>query len=423
MSKPLVSVIIPCYNQARFVGRAIHSCLDGNSLPLEIIVVDDGSIDDVQSALAEFGKTVKLIGRTKSGVSSARNAGLRVATGKFVKFLDADDWLFPGTLDRQVRILEQAQNSILVTGYCFSYEDGTRPDEDYYPTFGLWEASLAQASTSPIHAFLFPMDLVVDVGKFDETLEICEDYDFRCRAALIGVKTVALHSIECAYYRHVQNTTDDLEKTRKAFLIVWKRYFHLILENNSSIEIRIELLKSCAILMTHYPDDSSLVDIAKTLLADTARRLCSKVSIKDALDVAQAAAEVILMCPGGLDAIRESACQIFEKTFRLIDACPLNEYGRHMLQNRYFALAQTLLRGGEKRSARKLLAKVQLVGKNYGVNYVLLAKLQSCLGAFLPGAVAVALFQFINSLVESYWKYISKFTYKILCSSPGKESQ
>ena len=91
---PLVSVIIPCYRQAHFLADALRSAVAQTHRPLEIIVVDDGSPDDVAAVTAQF-PTVRLVRQPNRGLAAARNAGLRASSGDYVAFLDDDDTFFP----------------------------------------------------------------------------------------------------------------------------------------------------------------------------------------------------------------------------------------------------------------------------------------------------------------------------------------
>src|SRR6185503_10394131 len=94
---PLVSIIIPCYNQGRYLGDAIESVLRQSYRRLEIIVVDDGSTDD-SSQVARKYSDVKLRRQENRGFSRARNAGLEASRGDYLVFLDADDRLLPGAI-------------------------------------------------------------------------------------------------------------------------------------------------------------------------------------------------------------------------------------------------------------------------------------------------------------------------------------
>ncbi|MBI1765615.1 MAG: glycosyltransferase [Acidobacteria bacterium] len=112
----LVSVIIPCYNQAHFVGDAIASVLAQTWPHREIIVVDDGSRADPASVVARY-PGVKLIQQSNRGVSAARNHGMRTSQGEFLMFLDADDRLTPNALEAHLQQLQTRPACVIATGH------------------------------------------------------------------------------------------------------------------------------------------------------------------------------------------------------------------------------------------------------------------------------------------------------------------
>ncbi len=101
----LVTVVIPCYNQAHFLGEAVESVLAQTHPHLEIVVVDDGSTDDTSGVAARY-PGVRLVRQENRGLSAARNSGLARGRGEYVVFLDADDRLLPEALEVGVRELE-----------------------------------------------------------------------------------------------------------------------------------------------------------------------------------------------------------------------------------------------------------------------------------------------------------------------------
>jgi glycosyltransferase involved in cell wall biosynthesis len=113
---PLVSVIIPTYNYASYLPRAVGSCLDQSHRKVEIIVVDDGSTDGTADVVREMGGGVIYVAQENKGVSSARNAGLSVARGEFVVFLDADDYLTADALETRLRaFLDEPDMDFVIT--------------------------------------------------------------------------------------------------------------------------------------------------------------------------------------------------------------------------------------------------------------------------------------------------------------------
>jgi glycosyltransferase involved in cell wall biosynthesis len=111
-----VSVVIPLYNNVPTLRRAVESVLAQTAAPREIICVDDGSRDDPASALAPFGERVRLLRQPNQGPSAARNAGLSIASGDLVSFLDADDYWMPTMLERCAGAL--GADSRCVLAYC-----------------------------------------------------------------------------------------------------------------------------------------------------------------------------------------------------------------------------------------------------------------------------------------------------------------
>ena len=106
MNLPRVSVVVPAYNAARHVGRAVDSVLNQTLLDLEVLVVDDGSSDETVSVLQAYGARIRVLQQVNAGPAAARNLGLREARGTYVAFLDADDFWAPGKLAAQVDLLE-----------------------------------------------------------------------------------------------------------------------------------------------------------------------------------------------------------------------------------------------------------------------------------------------------------------------------
>jgi glycosyltransferase involved in cell wall biosynthesis len=100
-NKPLISVIIPSYNSARFVGIAVASALTQTYQPVEVIVVDDGSTDNTRAVLSPWQDRIRYFYQSNGGVSKARNRGIKEACGDLIAFLDADDVWLPEKLTKQ----------------------------------------------------------------------------------------------------------------------------------------------------------------------------------------------------------------------------------------------------------------------------------------------------------------------------------
>ncbi|MCX7590743.1 MAG: glycosyltransferase family 2 protein [Kiritimatiellae bacterium] len=111
---PAVSVVIPTFNCARFLGEAVESALRQTFEDCEVVVVDDGSTDETPSVLAGFGSRIRVIRQKNLGAAAARNTGIRETHGPFLAFLDADDRWKPEKLRRQMEVLEREQDFPIV---------------------------------------------------------------------------------------------------------------------------------------------------------------------------------------------------------------------------------------------------------------------------------------------------------------------
>ena len=103
---PLVSVIIPTFNYGKFISRAINSIFSQSFNDFDIIVVDHGSTDNTRDIVTSFGGVLRYINQEKKGAAFARNVGIEVSTGKYIGFLDADDYFDKDNLRRKIEILE-----------------------------------------------------------------------------------------------------------------------------------------------------------------------------------------------------------------------------------------------------------------------------------------------------------------------------
>jgi len=183
-----VSVVIPTYNRSTLVCEAVSSVLaQGGSSP-EIIVVDDGSTDDTEGTLRGFAGRIRYIRRPHEGVSAARNSGARVARGRWLAFLDSDDLWRPQKLARQMA-LHAAQPGIVAsqTGEIW-IRNGTRVNPRRHhskPDGDIFLPSLSRCLVSP-SAVVLRRSLFFELGGFDETLEVCEDYDLWLRLGCVA---------------------------------------------------------------------------------------------------------------------------------------------------------------------------------------------------------------------------------------------
>jgi glycosyltransferase involved in cell wall biosynthesis len=188
-ASPLVTAVIPAYNARLFVADAVHSVLEQTYAPLECIVVDDGSTDGTDEAVAKLGERVRAIRKLNGGVSSARNAGARAGSGEYLAFLDADDLWLPEKIDHQMRLATQRSGvGLFYTGVSV-VDEALRPLGELRPAspdVALRNMLLLRQPSIPAIAStaLIPTAIFRSLSGFDERLSTSADYDLACRIAL-----------------------------------------------------------------------------------------------------------------------------------------------------------------------------------------------------------------------------------------------
>ena len=209
---PLVSVVIPCYNSARFLAETIESALQQTYPRIEIIVVDDGSNDDTARIARSY--CVHYIYQPNRGISAARNTGIRHCQGKYVQFLDHDDRLLPRAVETGVRLLEERPECALAVGeHRYIGADGTTigysnkhaVGRDHYQM--LLEHNFIETPCSALHR----RSGLALTGVFDESVQGAEDHELYLRTA--RQSTSVAHEAPVAEYRlHDANTSRDAER-------------------------------------------------------------------------------------------------------------------------------------------------------------------------------------------------------------------
>jgi glycosyltransferase involved in cell wall biosynthesis len=206
MGAHLVSVVIPCYNQARYLREAIDSALAQHDAPREIIVVDDGSTDDTPEVATRYPGVLTLRQRNR-GLAAARNAGLTAAVGDYVVFLDADDRLLPGALEAGAAALGAHPYAAFAVGRARRIAEDGRPlptpvrlriDADHYVSLirRCWIVMPATVT--------FRRLPLLATGGFDARVRYAEDYDVYLRLA--RNHPVVDHYVEVAEYRQHPGT-------------------------------------------------------------------------------------------------------------------------------------------------------------------------------------------------------------------------
>lgn len=192
MSEPRISVVIPAYRCTATIGLAIKSVLAQTRLPDEIIVVDDGSPDDIDAALAPFEGRIRLLHKSNGGAASARNMGIDASTGDLVALLDSDDLWHPGKLASQLAVFRKhPEVGLVASRYIILSPDGS---EELYPYLHLatWDTVLHLSGPAifDIMALIWTSSVLIRrdaLGnhRFDEHMRTAEDRDMWVRLASV----------------------------------------------------------------------------------------------------------------------------------------------------------------------------------------------------------------------------------------------
>ena len=223
---PMVSVVIPSYNCARYLPKAIESVLAQTFTDLEIIVVDDGSTDETAAAVAPYLDRIQFIRQNNKGLPGARNTGIRASDAPFIALLDADDSWLPEKLALQMPSFNDPEVDIVYSDFSVEYADGASK-ASYLAERPL--ASEGFVFNNYIRSrFLFPSTMVLrrkamEVHKlFNEEMLACEDIELfarmclRARVALVNqplmIRTEGAHNITANTDRLTRYTIKALHK-------------------------------------------------------------------------------------------------------------------------------------------------------------------------------------------------------------------
>lgn len=249
VKNPTVSVIIPVYNQVNFTNKAIKSVLKQTYQDFEIIVIDDGSTDNIEETVKSFNNfKIRYICHTNNqGVAAARNTGIRASRGKYIALLDSDDEWLPEKLDKQIKILQDGSPELGAVYSDLLFIDAnskninklrnSNPKKEGY----IYEDLLGENHVGPPSTFLIRKECFHKVGLFDDSLNTMDDWDMWIRIAkyyrffLIKIPLVKyrLHSNQFSKNLGVKNIVanrilvkyaNELEIRRGAHS---KHYFHI----------------------------------------------------------------------------------------------------------------------------------------------------------------------------------------------------
>lgn len=226
---PLVSVVIPAFNRASLIGESLESVYAQSYEPLEVIVVDDGSSDDLEAALAPYiRRGLRLIRHDRNmGAPAARNTGIKEAKGEFIAFLDSDDLWEPEKTEKQVQkiLVSGTETALIYSGIRKINQDGRylglkNPKKKGSIYFDLLRNNwIGSTSTALVRA-----SALVNVGGFDTTLRSRQDLDLWLRLA--KEYKIDFVSEPLVIYRvHTDRISSNVDSRIQGYKTILSKYF------------------------------------------------------------------------------------------------------------------------------------------------------------------------------------------------------
>jgi glycosyltransferase involved in cell wall biosynthesis len=272
--KPLVSILIPCYNCEQWLAKTLESALAQTWQHKEIIIVDDGSTDNSLSVAQRFeSPTVKVIHQKNQGQSAAENRALQEAQGDFIQYLDADDLLSPDKIERQIKLIGDSNSEFVAAGEWSRFYKS--PQEALFIPQPLWNnfapidwLICAWENHNMMHgaAWLIPRNISEKAGLWDERLSLINDFDYFSRI-LLASQGVRFCWGAKTYYRSGNSGSLSGSKSRSAwesaFLSLDKGTSNLLATENSPRTRHVCATVFQRFIYEVYPDVSDLAQKAE----------------------------------------------------------------------------------------------------------------------------------------------------------------
>lgn len=242
--EPKVSVIVPVYNAENYIKRCLESIINQTYNNLQIIVVDDGSNDNSRNICEDYARLdnrITVIHKVNGGVSSARNLGMDLADGKYITFVDSDDYIESDMIMKLVTLAIEYEADIVMCG-CYKKEtDDIVTNKDintYIQQYSTIEAINDILDKNKFHGYvcnkLFSSDLINNkkLIRFNEDIYVCEDMLF-CIECFLNAKKIIYDNAKYYHYVfHGNNTSSKFNDKKLTALDAYDKIFNLIGGNN-----------------------------------------------------------------------------------------------------------------------------------------------------------------------------------------------
>jgi GT2 family glycosyltransferase len=241
MSRPTVSVLIPCYNAERYIGETLESVLRQTWPAIEIVVVDDGSNDRSAAVVRSFARpNLRLVEQANRGQTAALNLCVAYASGDFVQYLDADDLIEPEKIERQlVRLAENPRCMASAEWgrfYCSPQETRFDPEPVWRDLDPLDWLALSRADGLGMMLpaiWLIPMLIVRRIGPWNEELSLNNDAEYFTRALLAAERVLFCSGARCHYRSGLMGSLSGLKSCH-----AWESQFRVLQLCESYVRLR-----------------------------------------------------------------------------------------------------------------------------------------------------------------------------------------
>ena len=215
--KDKISLIIPAYNSEKVITKCLDSIYDQTHKNIEVIVVNDGSKDGTLSVLKKYKRKHKdliIIDKENAGQAEARNDGIKKSTGKYMMFIDADDFLEVNYLEVMLKALKKEKADIVISGY-----KNFNVNYEMQSVVKRKNNSWVQFTACTPWARLYRSDFIKKNNILYPDLRYCEDYDFIVIAASFAKKVVAIENTGYGYYYNTTSLTKTIYRSFKVDFI------------------------------------------------------------------------------------------------------------------------------------------------------------------------------------------------------------
>lgn len=279
-----VSIVIPTFNRIALIGDTIKSILNQTLSPSEVIIVDDHSTDGTSEYLKSmFGGKVMIVTNEGKGPGAARNTGLKIASGEYIKFFDSDDLMTANTLEHQVKVLQSSDKGCVYSPYFFAYQlddinwnvsNNTIIQERSFPVQKTLCEWMLRGLFIVIPSFLFKKEFLHKVGMWRSDIHTYEDWDYLWRIGQLDSKPLHVSGCAFLYRKHNDQITGNFfsDKQRDRDKVACLRGIYKHIKESSAysyadkLYLRLMIEKTLDQISTTLPDAS--LEMSRSLMDD-----------------------------------------------------------------------------------------------------------------------------------------------------------